>query len=122
MEDFYRLLLGALAVWRATHLFQAEDGPWDIVARLRRVSGNSFWGKLLDCFHCLSIWIAAPAACLLARGWKEMLFLWFALSGGAILLERLTPQSVMYYEDKENEHVVLRESENTITGDQTPVV
>ena len=60
---FYWLVVGMLAVWRVTHLLQAEDGPWDVVVRLRQAVGNGFWGKLLDCFHCLSVWIAAPASC-----------------------------------------------------------
>jgi hypothetical protein len=51
---FYRLLLGILAVWRITHLLNAEDGPWEVVVRLRRIAGEGFWGQLLDCFYCLS--------------------------------------------------------------------
>jgi hypothetical protein len=120
--DFYWLILGVLAVWRVTHLLQAEDGPWNLMVRLRRALGSSFWGKLLDCFYCLSVWIAIPFAFLLGDGWKEWLLLWLAFSGGAILLERLTlrtPPSAMYYEDKENEHVMLRKSEDTISDDQT---
>ena len=53
--DIYDLVLGTLAVWRITHLLQAEDGPWDVVVRLRRRTGTGFWGQLLDCFYCLSV-------------------------------------------------------------------
>jgi hypothetical protein len=60
----YALVIGILAVWRITHFFQAEDGPWDVVVRLRVAVGNGFWGKFLDCFHCLSVWISAPIAVL----------------------------------------------------------
>ena len=84
------LVVGVLVVWRVTHLLFAEDGPWDVVIRLRRQAGVGFWGKLLDCFYCLSLWIAAPLALLLTSGWAERLLLWPALSAGAILLERLT--------------------------------
>jgi hypothetical protein len=87
---FYRLVVGVLVVWRITHLLFAEDGPWDMVIRLRRQAGTGFWGKLLDCFYCLSLWIAAPLALLLGGGSTERLLLWPALSAGAILLERLT--------------------------------
>lgn len=123
--DIYWLIIGVLSVWRVTHLLQAEDGPWDIVVRLRRFVGNGFWGKLLDCFHCLSLWVAAPAALLPGHGWSEWFFLWLAFSGGAILLEQLTQREsasprALYYEDKENEHVVLRKSEDPVSGDQTP--
>jgi hypothetical protein len=85
---FYWFLLGTLAVWRVTHLLAAEDGPWNIVAKLRRHAASGFWGSLLDCFYCLSLWVAAPAAWLIGDGWREVLLLWLALSGAAILAER----------------------------------
>jgi hypothetical protein len=56
--------------------------------RLRRRAGTGVWGSLLDCFYCLSLWIAAPFAVILGTGWKERLLLWPALSAGAILLDR----------------------------------
>ena len=86
----YRFILGLLTVWRITHLLQAEDGPWDVVVLLRRLAGNSFWGKLLDCFYCLSLWVAAPLAFLLGESWRERALLWFSLSAGASLLEQAT--------------------------------
>jgi hypothetical protein len=87
---FYRLVLGILTVWRITHFLQAEDGPWDIVVRLRRSAGEGFWGKLLDCFYCLSVWVAIPFALLLGESWEERALLWPSFSAGAILLERGT--------------------------------
>jgi hypothetical protein len=93
MSPFYGFSLGVLGVWRVTHLFNAEDGPWEILVRLRRVAGPSFWGELLDCFYCLSLWVSAPFALLLSSNWRELLLLWLALSGGAILLERVCPLS-----------------------------
>jgi hypothetical protein len=91
---FYRLVVGLLTVWRITHLLQAEDGPWDILVRLRRAAGNSFWGKLLDCFYCLSLWVAAPLAFLLGQTWLERAWLWPALSAGASLLEQASNLSL----------------------------
>jgi hypothetical protein len=88
--EFYWLVLGILGVWRITHLLQAEDGPWDLVIRLRRKAGEGFWAKLLDCFYCLSLWIAAPFALCLGEDLRERLLLWLAFSAGAILLERFT--------------------------------
>lgn len=84
------LLAGILAVWRITHLLWGEDGPADLFVRLRRFAGNGLTGKLLDCFYCLSLWVAAPFAWMLGTTWIGRGFLWFALSGGAILLERAT--------------------------------
>lgn len=89
---FYWLALGILAVWRITHLLNAEDGPWDVFVRMRRAVGEGFWGALLDCFYCLNLWVAAPIAYWLGEGWKERLLLWPALSAGAIVLERLTAE------------------------------
>ena len=88
--NYYWLILGVLGVWRITHLFQAEDGPWDLIVRLRRAAGEGFWGKLLDCFYCLSLWVSLPFAIFLGTTYAEHFLLWLALSAGAILLERIT--------------------------------
>lgn len=90
---FYWLIVGTLSVWRVTHLLAAEDGPWQGLARFRRRAGEGLLAELLDCFYCLSLWIAAPVAWLIGESWKERIFLWLALSAGAILLERVTGQS-----------------------------
>jgi uncharacterized protein DUF1360 len=116
---FYWFLLGALAVWRITHLLQAEDGPWDSLVGLRRMAGRSFIGALLDCFYCLTIWIAAPFAYWLGEGWKEKLLLWPALSAAGILLERigaLRESAAPYFEEPEDRDVLLREDERTVPG------
>jgi hypothetical protein len=109
--QFYSLILGILAVWRITHLLQAEDGPGDLFVRLRRAVGNGFWGRLLDCFYCLSLWIAAPFAALLGSETTEKLLLWPALSGAAILLERITAPKAAPYWKEEDPDVLLHEQE-----------
>ncbi len=110
MSVWYRLVLGALVTWRLTHLLNAEDGPWHILVKLRRAAGNGMLGQLLDCFYCLSIWIAAPFATLFGETWTERLLLVPALSAAAILIERLTAQAPMpdYVEDPEVSDAVLR--------------
>lgn len=93
-------MLASLAVWRLTHLLNAEDGPWRIFAHLRKLAGAGFWGDLLDCFYCLSLWIAVPFAWWLGGMWNERLLAWLAISGAAILLERATaPAAPVYFED-----------------------
>jgi hypothetical protein len=106
-----KLLVGILAVWRVTHLLNAEDGPWNLFVRLRRALGS--WGTLLDCFYCLSLWIAAPFAYWIGDGSGERLLLWPALSAGAILAERLTSNPpehevppAVYFEEPEDSHVL----------------
>ena len=85
------LFAGILATWRVTHLITAEDGPFNLVARLRQGAGNGFWGDLMDCFYCSSMWVALPLAYWVGSGWAARIVAWLALSGGAILVERLIP-------------------------------
>lgn len=85
------LAVGVLATWRLTHFVVAEDGPWNLVAHLRRMAGTGFMGQLMDCFYCCSIWIALPTALWLGDDWLSRVVAWPALSGGAILLERVIP-------------------------------
>ena len=89
-ELWFRFIMSVLVVWRVTHLLNSEDGPGDIFYRLRGKLGDAFAGKLLDCFYCLSLWVAAPAALAVGRNTSDWAFAWMALSGAACLLERAT--------------------------------
>jgi hypothetical protein len=79
----------------SAHLVAHEDGPFDVVVRLRWRAGNGMLGRLMDCPYCLSLWIAAPAALLLipvsafTKHVPEWTAAWLAISGGASLLEKL---------------------------------
>jgi hypothetical protein len=88
-EFAIRFGLAALATWRVTHLLASEDGPADVIFRVRRWLGQGFLGSLMDCFNCLSLWIAAPAAIFLSMRPAIWAVSWLALSGTACLLERL---------------------------------
>jgi len=85
-----RLALGSLATWRLTHLLAEEDGPGGAIVRLRVLAGDGPWGELMDCFYCLSVWVAAPVAVAVAPRRRDAPLLWVALSGAACLLERAT--------------------------------
>jgi hypothetical protein len=91
----WRFVLAVLATWRVTHLLANEDGPADVIVRFRALLGRSILGQLMDCFNCLSLWIAAPAALFVSRRPVEWIFCWLALSGGACLLERLGQEPVV---------------------------
>ena len=98
------IVVGALCVWRLTHLLNAEDGPYQVLVRLRRAAGSGFLGQALDCFYCLSLLLAAPVALAIGSGWLGRLLLWPALSGAACLLEAATQSRApmgMYFEDEE---------------------
>ncbi|HEV8628790.1 MAG TPA: DUF1360 domain-containing protein [Thermoanaerobaculia bacterium] len=84
------LTLCVLATWRVAHLVAHEDGPFDAIVLLRARAGHGMLGRLMDCSYCLSLWIAAPAALLLARRFPEWCVAWLAISGGSTLLEKLS--------------------------------
>jgi hypothetical protein len=90
-----RLILAALATWRLTHLAAREDGPGRVLFKVRRRLGRSFWGKLMDCFQCLSLWFAAPLAWWISQEPVDWLVAWLALSGAACLLERVGSDPVV---------------------------
>ena len=122
-KGFYWLILAILGVWRITHLLNAEDGPWNLLARLRRWLGDGMLGRMLDCFYCLSLWIAVPFAWVVGESWKERLLLWPALSGAAALLERVTAREgttpPLYFEDKEPSDVLRQEPDGNFTDQDT---
>ena len=105
----FEFVLAVLAVWRVTHALVAEDGPFDAFAWLRKGAGSGFWGSLLDCFYCLSLWIAVPFALWLRSSWRERVILWLALSAAAILInriiDRLAPDTPVYFEEPEKKNL-----------------
>jgi hypothetical protein len=85
-----RFAIASLATWRVTHLLAEEDGPGEAMVRLRVRAGESWAGELLDCFYCVSIWVAAPIAAATAPRRRDVPLTWLALSGAACLLEQWT--------------------------------
>jgi hypothetical protein len=108
-QFWIRFFLAALATWRLCHLLAREDGPGDVVVRLRQRLGRSVFGQLVDCFGCLSIWVAIPLAFFVADGPLDLVLTWLALSGAAFLLERWSP-----------EPVVIERVPETSVGDHRP--
>jgi len=109
-EFWIRFILAVLATWRVTHLLVSEDGPWEILARLRRRLGNSTLGRLMDCFGCASMWVAAAFSYLVFRRLPDLLVGWLALSGAAFLLERMHPEPLVI------ERIAETEKEESIHG------
>lgn len=83
-------LISTLAIWRLSYLFSQEDGPFDVVIKFRKLLGHGFFGSLLDCFYCLSLWISIPFAVLLTNEWLNGIIIWLALSGGACILFKIS--------------------------------
>jgi hypothetical protein len=90
-----KFVLATLATWRLTHLLVSEDGPGDIVARLRALLPGSMIRALAGCFGCLSLWVAAPFAFFVSARFLDIVVSWLALSGAAFLLERMSPEPLV---------------------------
>lgn len=88
--DVFIFIMMTLAGWRITHLFAKEDGPFDIIFLLRKKAGAGFFGSLLDCFYCISVWVALPLGILYGITWWEKILCWLAFSGAICLLEQAT--------------------------------
>jgi hypothetical protein len=66
-------------------------------------------GRLVACFYCLSIWVALPFAWFLQGKVTETMVGWLALSGGAVLLERLNREPLeIKIEEEEQWHVAAK--------------
>jgi hypothetical protein len=80
-------VLSVLATWRVAHLIAREDGPFQVIVKLRGRAGSGLIGRLMDCPYCLSLWIAIPFAFALADTVGAWITAWLAISGGASILE-----------------------------------
>jgi hypothetical protein len=121
MTFWARFVLAVLATWRVTHLLANEDGPADLIVRFRARLGRGLGGSLMDCFNCLSLWIAAPAALFVSRKALDWLLTLLALSGAACLLERLGREPVIIEPipqstDGDNYDVLRQQASNTGAG------
>lgn len=95
-------MIASLAVWRVTYLLHAEDGPWDLAARLRGRLGESPLARMFRCFYCLSVWVAIPFVPWITGQLVSGIVVWAALSGAAIVIERLSdrqPPPAVWHEE-----------------------
>lgn len=104
IEFWPRFVLAALAVWRLSHPLAPEDGPFDLVIALRIRLGDA--GRVLDCFFCVSPWVAAPMAFFVSPGRKNGWCIWLALAGAAGQMHRFSERGAMRNE-REIEHGML---------------
>jgi len=100
-----RLALATLATWRVTHLLAAEDGPADAVVRLRVRAGSGQLGQLMDCFYCLSAWVAVPFSFGLLRRRRLSPVALLAVSGAACLLEQATADRTPQPQSQDSQEV-----------------
>ncbi|MFT4295075.1 MAG: hypothetical protein QM582_06645 [Micropruina sp.] len=86
------LAVGALATWRVSRLLVSEDGPGQLVVRLRRAVDGTPLAGVMDCFACTSVWVGTGVSVALFGGRarvRDVAVLGLATSGAALLAERL---------------------------------
>lgn len=103
MPNPLEFVILALAVWRVSSLLTYERGPGRVFEHVRARVGikhsdaghpnvwpSTFWGELLTCVWCASVWVALGFALLYAFSGSTALGLAlpFALSGAAIGLSK----------------------------------
>ena len=119
----FQFAVAVLATWRVAHLVAREDGPGDVLARIRGRLGHTTVGKMMDCLYCLSVWVAAPAALWMTRVPWDWLMTLLAVSGAACLLDRLVPaapepvviQPLDPVRESEGRHELLRTTTDSAT-------
>ncbi len=91
-----RFVIVALAVYRLAHLIALDDGPGDLLIRLRtavagRYGLESWQARGVCCPVCVSFWLVWPAALLLQpESLLEFAVLALALSAPAAVIARWT--------------------------------
>ena len=84
--SWLKLTIAVLASWRVTHLIAKEDGPGNIIYKIRKLLGSSFLGTLMDCYKCVSVWVALPFAYYIISPSVDFVVVWLAISAGTCLL------------------------------------
>jgi hypothetical protein len=88
MSGGIQLVVAVLGTWRVAHLVAREDGPFDVIVRLRMRAGNGVLGRLMDCPHCVALWVAMPFAWWITQTPSSWLPTWLGIAGGASLAQR----------------------------------
>ena len=79
-----QIILAILAVYRVAHMIAKEDGPLDVLAKIRGKvdpEQKAWIGRGLNCVACLSFWLSLVAFAL-GGSWLE----WLAVAGGVLVM------------------------------------
>ena len=104
------LVVGTLATWRVSRLIVTEDGPGQVVVRLRKAVDDTPLAGLMDCFACTSVWIGAGVAAVMFGGrlpLRDVAVGALALSGAALLIEEATRRGYLPEQVKDSPLVTV---------------
>lgn len=91
------VIIVGLTVWRISSLLVREDGPYDVLAKVRhtagvrydeysRAIGQNVIAKALTCVWCISIWVAGGAALFISDNVVNFLVNTLSMSAIAIIV------------------------------------
>ncbi|MBK8627014.1 MAG: DUF1360 domain-containing protein [Saprospiraceae bacterium] len=86
--NWFWLVISILTVWRLTSLLCYEEGPFKIFNKVRRYLYKLNLGSLVECFHCMAIWVSICIVVLMYPIKFEIFLIIFAVAGGASIIER----------------------------------
>lgn len=98
---YLKIATVSLATWRASSLLAREEGPFDVLTRLRHCLGvrsdedsisygTNCLSKGLLCVWCSSVWFAALGALYTASDPLEWIIHTLAISALAIIVDGIT--------------------------------
>lgn len=92
MNDALLFVVLALAVWRVARIIVAEDGPFDVLARLRERTGinqqRTWIARGLMCVACISFWLGLIVSVVVFGLSFESIAYGLALSAVSVILLR----------------------------------
>ena len=93
------VIIYGMAVWRMASMLVNETGPWNMFLKLRYWAGiehegmipDNFFGGVLSCVWCTSIWIAFffTVFLLLSPKWSLVLAVSLSFSTVAIIIDKI---------------------------------
>lgn len=88
-DDWYWLVVSVLVTWRLSCLVCYDEGPFQVMVRVRAFFYSLGWNSLIECFHCVALWISLLVGLLVMDPCVEVFFVVLAIAGGSSMVERL---------------------------------
>lgn len=94
----FLFFLNTLAIYRVSHMFAREEGPFGIFEKTRDYFGQkSWWGRGWHCLRCISFWLAlfSMTHCIIWDPWGVGPYFYgllgVSIAGGVLILDKVLP-------------------------------
>ena len=95
MTEFVKYFVLVIVVWRLTHLLTSEDGPFEVIIKIRKLLGATILGDLMDCFYCASVWIGMVAGIYAGATIHEIVILTLYYSGASMIINKFCNAKIL---------------------------